>query len=114
MITAVGTGRKPQQMVWAAIWLDERGHHINTIDWPPYSPDLNSIEHLWRRLKRFMFKYYPQYNNYSRAEEEWDSFCEALKKCWRRIPGKLIRQLILSMPQRLAACRKACGWETKD
>jgi hypothetical protein len=25
MITAVGTGRKPQQMVWAAIWLDERG-----------------------------------------------------------------------------------------
>jgi hypothetical protein len=25
MITAVGTSRKPQQMVWAAIWLDERG-----------------------------------------------------------------------------------------
>jgi transposase len=26
MITALGTSRKPQQMVWAAIWLDERGH----------------------------------------------------------------------------------------
>ena len=25
MITAVGTGRKPQQIVWAAIWLDKRG-----------------------------------------------------------------------------------------
>jgi hypothetical protein len=30
-----------------------------------------------------------------------------LEECWRRIPRKLIRQLILSMPQRLAACRKA-------
>jgi hypothetical protein len=25
MITAVGTGHKPQQMVWAAIWLNEWG-----------------------------------------------------------------------------------------
>jgi transposase len=32
-------------------------HHINTIDWPPYLPDLNPIEHLWWRLKRLMFKH---------------------------------------------------------
>jgi hypothetical protein len=25
MITIVGTGHKPQQMVWAAIWLDKQG-----------------------------------------------------------------------------------------
>ena len=25
MITTIGTGRKPAQMVWASVWLDERG-----------------------------------------------------------------------------------------
>ena len=176
MIEPAGTARAPQQMVWASIWLDERGrarrsnlviierdpdaqrlgyssksytevltkgllphwrrsqlfmqdgagihrarvvrsffdqHHINTIDWPPYSPDLNPIEHLWHTLKRRMFKYYPQFNNWSQAEEEWEGFCEALKECWRGIPAKLIRRLIMSMPQRLAAVRKAQGWQTK-
>jgi transposase len=56
-------------------------HHINTIDWPPYSPDLNPIEHLWWVLKKCMHKHYPQYNNLSQAEEEWEGFCEALKSC---------------------------------
>jgi hypothetical protein len=26
MIAAVGTGRKPAQMVWASVWLDWRDH----------------------------------------------------------------------------------------
>ncbi|KAF2844102.1 hypothetical protein T440DRAFT_354814, partial [Plenodomus tracheiphilus IPT5] len=81
--------------------------------WPAYSPDLNLIEHLWWALKKRMFKFYPQYNNYMRAQEEWDSFCEALKECWRRIPRRLIKQLIRSMPRRMQACRLARGWQTK-
>jgi transposase len=83
-----------------------RDHHITSIWWPAYSPDLNPIENLWRVLKKRMSKLYPQYNNYSKSQEEWVSFCEALKECWRSIPGKVIKQLIMSMPQRLAAVRK--------
>ena len=26
-------------------------HHINWIAWPPYSPDLNLIEHVWKWIK---------------------------------------------------------------
>jgi transposase len=176
MISPSGTSRAPQQMVWGAIWLDERGrarrsnlvimerdlnakkhgysaqsyiealtkgllphwrrsqlfmqdgagihrarvvqpffklHHITTLDWPPYSPDLNPIDHLWWVLKKRMYKLYPQYNNWSKAAEEWEGFCESLKECWRSIPAKLIKRLILSMPRRLEACRRAHGWHTK-
>ena len=176
MITEVSTSRKPAQMVWALIWLDERGrprrsnlvimerdpsaprggyssksyikalrqgllphwqrsqvfmhdnapihtsqesmsfladHGITPINWPKYSPDLNPIEHLWWHLKKRMYTFYPQYNSYMKSQEEWDGFCEALKECWRGIPGSLIKRLILSMPRRLAACRHARGWQTK-
>jgi transposase len=88
-------------------------YHINTIIWPPYSPDLNPIEHLWWHLKKRMHRFYPQYNNYSVAEEEWDGFCKALKDCLCSIPSRLIKSLIMSMPRCMAACRKACGWQTK-
>jgi transposase len=88
-------------------------HRITPINWPAYSPDLNPIEHLWWHLKKRMFKFYPQYNNDSVAEEEWSGFCEALKECWRSIPGKLIKRLIMSMPRCLDACRRAQGWQTK-
>jgi transposase len=176
MITEESTSQKPAQMVWGAIWLDERGqprrsplvimdrdpdaprggytaqsyietleeglkphwrssqlfmhdnapihkaratrdwlqrNQVRTVNWPPYSPDLNPIEHLWWYLKKRMYYFYPQYNNYSKAEEEWGGFCEALRECWRRIPGAMIKRLISSMPRRLAACRQARGWQTK-
>jgi hypothetical protein len=135
MITEVSTSRLPAQMVWGAIWLDERGrprrsllvimerdpdalrngytarsyiaaleegllpyyrqsqlfmqdnarihtsravrafmaeHYITVMNWPPYSPDLNPIEHLWWALKKLMHKHYPHLRTYSVAQEEWD------------------------------------------
>jgi transposase len=88
-------------------------HRINTITWPAYSPNLNPIEHLWWQLKKHMYRLYPQFNNFSRAEEEWEGFCNALQECWAGILGTLIKQLIMSMPHCMAACRCAQGWQTK-
>jgi transposase len=85
-------------------------HRIRVINWPPYSPDLNPVEHMWWVLKKMMYKHYPQYNNLSQAEEEWDRFCEALQECWGRIPGALIKRLIASMSARIRACKKARGY----
>ena len=92
-------------------WL--KSHSVWVIDWPPYSPDLNPIEHLWHYLKKLMYKHYPQFNNLGSSEEEMRAFCRALQKCWMKIPNRLIRALILSMPRRLRACRAAKGRQTK-
>ena len=34
-------------------WSD--GHGIPLVDWPPYSPDLNPIEHAWAKLKERIY-----------------------------------------------------------
>lgn len=38
-------------------WLEENG--IDVLDWPPYSPDWNSIKHLWFRLKKGVYNLRP-------------------------------------------------------
>ena len=86
---------------------------IWVMDWPPYSPDLNPIEHLWWAFKRNIQKHYPELSTHGRSQEEWDRFCDALKDCWEKIPTSLIRKLILSMPRRITAVRAAKGYQTR-
>jgi transposase len=89
-------------------WLEVHG--IHTMEWPPYSPDLNPIEHLWWALKKYVQKLHPELKEMGDKEEDWDALRSALKEAWQAIPNSLIRQLIESMPRRLAAVRKAKGW----
>ena len=39
-------------------WFAKRD--INVLDWPPYSPDTNPIENLWRVLKSKIIELYPE------------------------------------------------------
>ena len=40
---------------------------IWTIDFPPYLPDLNPIEHLWWALKKLLQKHYPHLSTRGRS-----------------------------------------------
>lgn len=55
-------------------WLES--NRIQTLDWPPQSPDLNPIENLWAHLKRRLesFDSPPEsmYDLWSRMEAEWN------------------------------------------
>jgi transposase len=85
-------------------WFDDNG--IEVLQWPPQSPDLNPIEHLWHSLKRRLAAYETEpsgmHELWQRVEAEWD-----------RIPVQECLDLIESMPRRIAAVLKAKGGHTK-
>jgi transposase len=81
-------------------------HEIEVLEWPPQSPDLNPIEHLWAHLKRQLAAYptepKSQHELWKRVEAEWE-----------KIPARVCVNLIESMPARVAAVAKAKGGYTK-
>lgn len=88
-------------------------HGVHTIEWPPYSPDLNPIEHMWWALKKKLHQLHPEFDCMGTSQEEWDHFEMGLKEAWAAIPNSLICKLIMSMPKRLRACTKNRGYHTK-
>jgi transposase len=80
-------------------------NRVRIMDWPPQSPDLNPIENLWFEVK-----------NAVRRKPEPSNLRELdvlVQEAWYEIPPELCRQLIVSMPDRVAACLKAAGGPTK-
>ena len=92
-------------------WLET--HSVWTLDFPPYSPDLNPIEHLWRALKRKILELHPELEQMGQSQEDLDYLIEVCKEAWMALDQRLMRHLIDSMEQRLKAVRKAEGWQTK-
>jgi hypothetical protein len=78
--------------------------HINSIDWPPSSPDLNLIENIWRVLKQKLRNRNP-YGGWN---------LEDLKKVildiWEKeITMELINGFVEAMPERLEKVRLRKG-----
>lgn len=77
---------------------------VQMLSWPPFSPDLSPIEHIWDVIGRHL-----QTLPLPRSEDElW----QMVDREWRAIPQDAIRTLIDSVPRRVASCIAVHGGPT--
>ena len=93
-------------------WL--KGADYILMVWPPYSPDLNPIEHIWRELKICLQEKYPNIKYTKGGPDKIKAaLAEALPQVWDSIPKEKFEALCTSIPDRVEAVIKARGWYTK-
>jgi len=84
------------------------------MDWPPYSPDLNPIEHAWPMLKATLQREYPDIATMRGGPNAVKrKLAEVLPDVWRSLSADFFQILCDSMPRRVAAVRANKGWYTK-
>lgn len=83
-----------------------RHHNIERMDWPPLSPDMNPIEHVWSRMKMKL-------KEREGRLENLDDLMHAVQEEWDAIPQEFLRNLVESMPRRVLALIRARGGPTK-
>jgi transposase len=71
-------------------WKEE--NNIESLEWPPYNPDLNPIENVWNIIKEYLSKYIIFNEN---------DFIFYIKQAYRKIDRKIIKNLINSMSNRI-------------
>ena len=85
------------------------------MEWPPDSPDLNPIEHYWKRGKEKLHQCFPNIHK-TKGGPDTVRRClsEALNQVWTQdIEGEFLKKLWESPPYRVAAVLDARGWYTK-
>lgn len=86
---------------------------MSLTDWPPYSPDLNPIENIWKILKKRINDRCPELAGFPVTMEAKERLIEAAVEVWESIEDDVFKDLIKSMPIRLTACFNADGYYTK-
>lgn len=86
-------------------WLRRKGVRVfNGDQWPPSSPDMNPIEHIWPLVGRMMAG-----KVFSNRETLW----VALQAAFAALKPEQVLRLYTCMPDRLAALAKAKGGHTR-
>ena len=84
-------------------WL--RDHHLLVLPWPPKSPDMNIIEHVWAYIDKRLEQRYP-------LPRSVDGLWEVIQEEWYKVPKSLITTLYESMPRRVAMLKMWKGGNT--
>lgn len=93
-------------------WLKDMS--IETLEWPPYSPDLNPIEHLWWHLKKHVYTANLDIDKLTGSKEDIEeALGKALQAAWELIPQEILTNVAESMNARIEAVVRADGWYTK-
>ena len=79
--------------------------YIEHMKWPPQSPDLNIIEHLWCFLERQVGNRYPPLSCLKELEQ-------VLMEEWLKIPLDEVKKLYDYIPRRIEAVQKTGGGPT--
>ena len=89
-------------------------HGVEVMEWPPYSPDMNLIEHLSRRLKEKIQKMYTGIGDTKGGPERVRKrLAEVPPLVWDTLESEYLDDLWTSMPSRVCAVIPANGWYTK-
>ena len=92
---------------WAKIAKSFRDTNaMASIPHPPQSPDLNPIEHVWKKLKVLV-------NQRPTRPKNKDELWVALQEEWEKIDVGFVNALIESMPCHVQAVYEARGLSTK-
>ena len=83
-------------------WHEEHSSEVEHLIWPPQSPDLNIIEHLWCILEKQVRSRYPPPSSLQELET-------VLAEEWAKIPLEKIQTLYDSTPRRIQAETAAKG-----
>jgi transposase len=84
----------------------KQAQNITSLEWPALSPDLNPIEQAWDALQRAINGRQPPVATLQDLEQ-------ALHQEWARLPQRLFRNLVRSMPRRCQAVIQARGGHTR-
>ncbi len=87
-------------------WFLEHDNEFTLLKWPPQSPDLNPIEHLWDVVEREIHIMDVQPTNLQQL-------CDAIVSIWTKISEECLQHLVESMPRRIKAVLKTKAGPTR-
>ena len=92
-------------------WFRDMG--IELVVWPPYSPDLNPIENLWKLLKAKIIELRPELAVMKDNDTTQQLLIETAQEAWGLLEDQLLNKLAEGMQKRVDAVKAANGWYTK-